>query len=220
MGEAAGGLAGESLRDWVMRPDEQALMDMAIFYDAAAVAGRAELVALAKPFLFELAAGNQAFLARFAQATLMFRHAARASWAACSPAGEERLDIKKAGIFPLVHGTRALALEQRLTETGTIQRIRRLTEQGLFDRRTASSWSTPSLSSWACACRRAWSGCGCTSRRTTSSTRPLSPSSSATPQGLAADRRRSRTSSAITSSSACSEPMLTRWRKRLGAPRG
>jgi CBS domain-containing protein len=57
-----------------------------------------------------------------------------ASWAACSGRGEERLDIKKAGIFPLMHGVRALALEKRLEETNTVQRIRRLTDLGLFDR--------------------------------------------------------------------------------------
>jgi CBS domain-containing protein len=123
----------ESVRDWVMRPNEQALMDTAIFYDAAPVAGRADLVTLAKPFLFELTAGNQAFHARFAQATLMF-DGSSGFLGGLLTRGEERLDIKKAGIFPLVHGTRALALERQLTETGTIARLRRLTEHGLFDK--------------------------------------------------------------------------------------
>jgi CBS domain-containing protein len=123
----------ESVRDWVMRPNEQALMDTAIFYDAAPVAGRADLVTLAKPFLFELTAGNQAFHARFAQATLMF-DGSSGFLGGLLTRGEERLDIKKAGIFPLVHGTRALALERQLTETGTIARLRRLAEHGLFDK--------------------------------------------------------------------------------------
>ena len=33
-----------------------------------------------------------------------------------------------------MHGVRALALEQRLVETNTIQRIRRLQAQGVFDK--------------------------------------------------------------------------------------
>jgi CBS domain-containing protein len=108
-------------------------MDTAIFYDAAPVAGRADLVTLAKPFLFELTAGNQAFHARFAQATLMF-DGSSGFLGGLLTRGEERLDIKKAGIFPLVHGTRALALERQLTETGTIARLRRLAEHGVFDK--------------------------------------------------------------------------------------
>ena len=84
-------------------------------------------------FLFELTAGNQAFHARFAQATLMF-DGSSGFLGGLLTRGEERLDIKKAGIFPLVHGTRALALERQLTETGTIARLRRLTEHGLFDK--------------------------------------------------------------------------------------
>ena len=125
----------ESVRDWVMHPDEQALMDVAIFFDAAPVAGRADLVALAKPFLFELTADNAAFHARFAQATLMF-DASSGFLGGLFARGEDRqrLDVKKAGIFPLVHGIRALALERHLTETGTVQRIRRLAEAGLFDK--------------------------------------------------------------------------------------
>lgn len=124
----------ESVRDWVLRPDEQSLMDVAIFYDAAPVAGRADLVERAKPFLFELLADNQAFHARFASAILMFEGSTGFLGGLFARGEDQRLDIKKAGIFPLVHGIRALALERRLSETGTVPRIRRLAEHGLFDR--------------------------------------------------------------------------------------
>ena len=53
-----------------------------------------------------------------------------------------------------MHGVRALALEQRLVETNTIQRIRRLQAQGVFDKALgAGSRRRPSSSCWACACR-------------------------------------------------------------------
>ena len=43
---------------------------------------------------------------------------------------EESLDLKKAGIFPLVHGIRCMALEQRLSDLGTVARIERLVTAG------------------------------------------------------------------------------------------
>ena len=50
-----------------------------------------------------------------------------------------RLDIKKGGIFPIVHAARALALEQGIDENGTLARVRRLTEIGLFDRQLGAN---------------------------------------------------------------------------------
>ena len=42
----------------------------------------------------------------------------------------DALDLKKGGIFPIVHGVRSLAIEHRLMETGTAERIERLAEVG------------------------------------------------------------------------------------------
>ena len=50
-----------------------------------------------------------------------------------SKAEGDALDLKKGGIFPIVHGVRALALEKGLHETGTAARIGKLAELGLFD---------------------------------------------------------------------------------------
>ncbi len=48
-----------------------------------------------------------------------------------SKAEGDALDLKKGGIFPIVHGVRALALEKGLTETGTAARIARLSERSV-----------------------------------------------------------------------------------------
>jgi CBS domain-containing protein len=104
------------------------------------VAGRADLAARAKQALFDEVDGNAAFHARFARAIDMFDEDGGGGGQGgflgglFGGRGEERLDIKKAGIFPLMHGVRALALERRLEETNTVQRIRRLTDLGLFDK--------------------------------------------------------------------------------------
>ena len=118
-------------RRWLVEPDEAAQMNVAIFYDAEAVAGDAELLGRAKRALIDALRGERAQLARFARAVDAFP----------TPIGlfnnlvvdHERgdaVDLKKGGVFPIVHGVRALALERGLLETGTAARIARLAEDG------------------------------------------------------------------------------------------
>ena len=94
------------------------------------------LLTRAKARLHELLHGNQLFCRRFAQAIDSFDTPVGMLGKLIARKGEDRhrLDIKKGGIFPIVHGVRALALEQGLNETATIVRTRRLTEIGIFDR--------------------------------------------------------------------------------------
>jgi CBS domain-containing protein len=51
---------------------------------------------------------------------------------------ESELDIKKRGIFAIVHGIRILALEHKIESTNTIERIKELNNTGIFDKRFAS----------------------------------------------------------------------------------
>jgi len=44
----------------------------------------------------------------------------------------DELDLKKGGIFPIVHGVRSLALEYRLPQTNTVDRITALGQRNLF----------------------------------------------------------------------------------------
>lgn len=128
-----------SVRDWITHPSEQALMDMAIFYDATAIEGEPALLERARDHLFALLAGHQAFCARFAKAIDSFETPLGILGNFIVEKGEhkDQLDIKKGGIFPIVHGVRALALEQSLRETATIARIRRLADQGVLGRELA-----------------------------------------------------------------------------------
>jgi CBS domain-containing protein len=121
---------------WLLNPSEQVLMDVAIFYDAAPVTGDARLLAAAKEHFFRATAGNSAFHARFARAIDSFETPLGLLGNIIVERGEhkDQLDIKKGGIFPIVHGVRALALEKQIEDTNTIQRTRRLVEHGLFDR--------------------------------------------------------------------------------------
>ncbi len=103
-------------------------MDAAILYDAVAVAGNPALLTDAKAALIDAVRGRSAFMVHFARAIDAFP----------TPIGffnnltGDALDLKKGGIFSIVHGVRSLALERGLTETGTVPRIHRLVEAGRF----------------------------------------------------------------------------------------
>lgn len=122
-------------RRWVAIPGDTAYLDVAIFYDAVAVAGDAQLLAEAKAGLTAAVQGGSAFMAHFARAIEAFP----------MPIGffnnlltldghRDAVDLKKGGIFPIVHGVRSLALERGLTETGTVPRIDRLVDAGAIGR--------------------------------------------------------------------------------------
>jgi CBS domain-containing protein len=122
-------------RRWLAAPDENAHMNVAIFYDADAVAGDAELAGRAKRALIDAVRGERAYLAHFARAIDAFpTPIGLFNQLVASQGRGDGLDLKKGGIFPIVHGARALALERGLTETGTAARVARLAEIGALSR--------------------------------------------------------------------------------------
>jgi CBS domain-containing protein len=116
----------ETLRDWVYGHDPQAPMHLAIFFDAAPVAGDASLLRDARDFLDRILAGSDAFLARFAAAADQFDDAPSWWTRLTTRADDQALDLKKLGTFPIVHGMRALSLRHSVRESGTAERIRAL----------------------------------------------------------------------------------------------
>ena len=122
------------LREWLILPDPDSLMKLAIFMDAHAVCGDAALLRQAREAVLALAPDNQAVLARFASAITAFGES-QGWWNKLFSLGEadSGLDLKKEGIFPLVHGVRSLALARRLAETGTASRIAALVADGQLD---------------------------------------------------------------------------------------
>lgn len=120
---------------WVALPDENAHMDVAILYDAVAVAGDASLLTRAKAELTDTVRGRGAFMAHFARAIDAFPMPIGFFNNLVTRDGQrDAVDLKKGGIFPIVHGVRSLAMERGLTETSTAQRILRLAEAGAFSR--------------------------------------------------------------------------------------
>ncbi len=117
-------------RQWLIIPDGDSLMKLAIFMDAHAVCGDAHLLDAVEQSLSKLATDNDAMLNRFASAIDAFG-SGTGWWNRLLGLGEKdnRLNIKKEGIFPLVHGVRSMALANRVEETGTTERIAALVTQ-------------------------------------------------------------------------------------------
>ncbi|MEN8220581.1 MAG: putative nucleotidyltransferase substrate binding domain-containing protein [Pseudomonadota bacterium] len=116
---------------WII---EEPLLDLAIFYDAKAIAGDITLLKEAKQYLYKHLQNNQAFFSYFAKPTLSFETPLNLfARFIVDKSHENQLDIKKGGIFPIVHGVRSLALANKITQTNTMKRIKILTEIGIFE---------------------------------------------------------------------------------------
>ncbi len=110
--------------------DPARLIDLAILLDARAVAGNAALFEPLRPQLWA-AAHNDIVLHHFAQAAVAF--ATPLTLFGRLRAEQQRLDIKKGGVFPLVHGLRALALKQQVMHRNSFDRASALAAAGALD---------------------------------------------------------------------------------------
>ncbi|MEO5734014.1 MAG: DUF294 nucleotidyltransferase-like domain-containing protein [Rubrivivax sp.] len=122
----------ERARQWLHHPGEQGLMNLAIFMDAQCVAGDAALLDGARGGLLQGVQGNEVLIARFAAVIEGFGQSGW--WGRLLAGGSQApLDLKKQGIFPIVHGVRSLALSRQITATGTAARVDALVAGGALD---------------------------------------------------------------------------------------
>lgn len=121
-----------TVREWLFAPTSDHLMSLAIFLDAHSVAGDAALLEGVREQVWRFAHDNAGTLGRFAGAIDAFN--TDSGWwnrlLHRGDGGKELLDLKKAGIFPIVHGVRSLAFEHRIAATGTAERIEALLAGG------------------------------------------------------------------------------------------
>lgn len=114
---------GQMVQQWLLMPDANSLMNLAIFLDAHAVCGDPHLLQNSQQALMRLATDNDAMLARFAASIDAFGNS-QGWWNRLLGLNDQQgLHLKKEGIFPLVHGVRSLALAEHLQETSTTARI-------------------------------------------------------------------------------------------------
>ena len=120
------------IRRWVSEPDGESLMRLAVLADASGVAGDFALVDRLHDVLIEETRGNELLLTHLARGVLRFSTPLTLFGTLKKP--EHGVDIKKGGIFPIVHGVRTMALECGLRETSTHDRLAALASLGRIER--------------------------------------------------------------------------------------
>ena len=124
---------GQMTRQWLVLPDTNSLMNLAIFMDAHTVCGDARLLSHVQHGLGTVATDNDAMLNRFAAAIDAFDSLGWWNRLLALGDADQQLDIKKQGIFPLVHGVRSMALAHRVLATSTAGRIDALVAMGKLE---------------------------------------------------------------------------------------
>ncbi len=126
----------ETMRSWIYGAGVEGPMHLAIFLDAACVAGDATLLQQARAVLQPMLPGQDIYLARFAAAADQFHEPGnwftRLANTITHKQDEQPLDLKKLGVFPIVHGVRALALQRGVCEGGTAERVAHLQRLGVL----------------------------------------------------------------------------------------
>ncbi len=125
---------------WMDTLDAEALQSLCIFLDARAIAGETSLLLHVKQYLTTRFDGHTDNLAHIAKAALEFETPISHIFGFVYGSNEHKseIDIKKGGIFAIVHGIRTLSLEYKIEETNTIERIKELNNRGVFDKSFAA----------------------------------------------------------------------------------
>ena len=89
-----------------------------------------------KEFLYKKIEIDSALFSHFCKAALSFETPLGLFTKFVVDHGE--LDIKKGGLFAIVHGVRSLSLEHKIEETNTVKRLKKLNDLGVIDRELTS----------------------------------------------------------------------------------
>lgn len=122
---------------WLKSGTPEAMMNMAIFMDGMPVAGNAELFKPIKESWQRQELRSSMTSAWFAKPVLQFETPLTFLGKIREQQGS--LDIKRGGIFPIVHGVRALAFEYGVSATHTLERIKALEALGVLDAERAQN---------------------------------------------------------------------------------
>lgn len=123
---------------WIVSMDNSSLQELSVFIDSKCVAGDKNLLNELRDYLFHSFYARDDVLAHMAKAVLSFdTPISMFSSFILEKDHNNKLDLKKGGIFVLVHGVRTLALQYEIVETNTIERIKKLNDKGVIDKNFA-----------------------------------------------------------------------------------
>ena len=120
---------------WLSSAEPEPMMNMAILMDAEPVCRNAELFAPVKASWQKESLRSSITSSWFARPALQFE--TPLTFLGKIREDHGTIDIKKGGIFPLVHGVRALAFEYGINESNTLHRLDVLQERRVLDEETA-----------------------------------------------------------------------------------
>jgi len=121
--------------EWFKKPSDENFMHSAILLDAETVYGSNEWLKTLKDHVHNLNQSYPVFLRHFAVGALRFNTPIGFFGGLVTDTNEKEsgaIDIKKGGIFPIVHGIRCYALEAGIEKTNTHWRIKALMDLGVF----------------------------------------------------------------------------------------
>ncbi len=125
----------QAVRNWIEKPKSENILNIAIFFDFRNVFGDQRLSEDLWNSILKSLKENPGFLPFLAVDAVRSRPPLGFfKEFIVEKTGEHRgeLDIKKGGIFPITQGIRALALEGRISERSTFDRIRALRSLGIL----------------------------------------------------------------------------------------
>ncbi|MCG9624254.1 DUF294 nucleotidyltransferase-like domain-containing protein [Vibrio mediterranei] len=127
----------QRIEQLVSSASSESVMEIAILADARAVAGNAELLTPVKQHLQQQMEGQEAILTEFTRPALNF--AVPLTLFGNVKSSKQGVDLKQGGIFPIVHGVRAISLEYGINETNTFDRIEQLVSKRVLETSTAEN---------------------------------------------------------------------------------
>ncbi len=129
----------ELIEKWTYDMSDESVQNLSIFLDAKCVAGDCTLLDELVTFLHSSFHSRDDVLAHIAKAVLNFdTPLSLFSGFVLEKEYNNRLDLKKGGIFALVHGVRTLCLQYEIKATNTIERIKELNNIGVIDKTFAT----------------------------------------------------------------------------------
>ncbi|WP_432481117.1 DUF294 nucleotidyltransferase-like domain-containing protein [Moraxella sp. ZY200743] len=124
---------------WVATPNGESMVHLATLIDAYPVCGDTTLFTeLKSHWQHAIKHAHTNFINRFAAPTIQMAGGAT-FWQKFTGGADSDIDLKKAGIFPVVHGVRSLALEYGIDETSTRLRLKHLSSLKAIDDKTAQN---------------------------------------------------------------------------------
>lgn len=127
----------KTIDSWIDKAQPEQIMDLAIFSDAHAVAGNRTLLTPVAVHLRDTMKDRMLILSDFSRPALQF--SVPLTLFGNVKTAKDGLDIKRGGIFPIVHGIRTLSLEYAIEEKNTFDRIEALRNKRILEPETADN---------------------------------------------------------------------------------